>query len=169
MKTPGKVRLIVILVTVVAVVFAAGSMPWPKHAAPAHMATVHADGGCSLASLSGPYAVSRQGTLVASVLGLPAPAPWSEVALGTFNGAGAFTFTANVNIGGVAIGGGGTGTYTVNSDCTGTITVHPNPPFNTIVVTEAIVVIRGGQEYVATDTDSFTVVQGRGERLATEQ
>lgn len=133
---------------------------------------VHAqngNGGCSLASLSGPYAVSRQGTLVASVLGLPAPAPWGEVARGDFNGAGAFSFTANINIGGIAISGGGTGTYSVNSDCTGTITVHPNPPFNTIVVTQAIVVIRGGQQYVATDTDSFTVVQGRGERLATEQ
>jgi hypothetical protein len=30
-------------------------------------------------------------------------------------------------------------------------------------------VIRGGQQYVATDTDSFTVVQGRGERLPTGQ
>lgn len=145
--------------------------PAVKHAV-ATPTVVHAQNGngdCSLASLSGPYAVSRQGTLVASVLGLPAPAPWGEVALGTFNGAGAFSFTANVNIGGVAISGGGTGTYTVNTDCTGTITVHLNPPFNTIVVTEAIVVIRGGQEYVATDTDSFTVVQGRAERLSSEQ
>ncbi len=146
-------------------------VPAVKHAvvAPAVVHAQNQNGGCSLASLSGPYAVSRQGTLLASVLGLPAPAPWGEVARADFNGAGAFTFTANVNIGGVAISGGGTGTYTINSDCTGTITVHPNPPFNTIVVTQAIVVIRGGQQYVATDTDSFTVVQGRGERLATEQ
>lgn len=130
---------------------------------------VRADGGCSAANLNGPYAVSRQGTLVASVLGLPAPAPWGEVALANFNGGGTFTFTVNLNIGGIAISGVGTGTYTVNSDCTGTITVHPNPPFNSIVVTQAIALIHGGQQYIATDTDSFSVVQGRGERLSTEQ
>lgn len=142
------------MLAVIVVLFVAGTAPLAR-----------ADGGCSLASLHGTYAVSRQGTLVASVLGLPAPAPWGEVALATFDGAGAFTFTANVNIGGVAISGGGTGTYTVNSNCTGTITVHPDPPFDTIVVTEAIIVSHGGQQYVATDTDSFTVVQGRGEKL----
>ena len=165
MKLSGKVRFIVALVSVVAVILAGGILPWPQHAVRGHMATVHADGGCSLATLNGPYAVARQGTLVSSVLGLPAPAPWGEVALADFDGGGRFSFTANVNIGGVAISGGGTGTYTVSSDCTGSVIVHPNPPFNTIVVTEAIVVIRGGQQYVATDTDSFTLVQGRGERL----
>ncbi len=146
-------------------------VPTGKHAVftPAVVHAQNGNGGCSLASLSGPYAVSRQGTLVASVLGLPAPAPWGEVARADFNGAGAFSGTANVNIGGVAISGGVTGTYTVNSDCTGTITVHPNPPFNAIVITQAIVVTGGGQHYIATDTDSFTVVQGRGERLSTEQ
>lgn len=113
---------------------------------------VRADGGCSDANLSGPYAVSRQGTLVASVLGLPAPSPWGEVALADFDG-------------GAAISGGGTGTYNISPNCTGTITVHPNPPFNSIVVTEAIILIHGGQQYIATDTDSFSVVQGRGERL----
>ena len=80
MKLPRKTRLLVMLVSVVLVVSTAGSLPWPKLAAPARTTTVHADGGCSIANLSGPYAVSRQGTLLTSVLGLPAPAPWGEVA-----------------------------------------------------------------------------------------
>ena len=127
------------------------------------------NGGCSLGSLSGPYSVSRQGTLVQSVLGLPAPAPWGEVALADFDGAGGFSGTANVNIGGIAINGGFTGTYTIKPDCTGTVTVHPNPPYNALVITEAIVLMHGGQQLITTDTDSVTVVQGRAERLSSQQ
>ena len=154
-----------VTVAIVAVVFL---VPTVKRAGTG-LPVVHAQNGntgCSLANLSGAYAVSRQGTLVASVLGLPAPAPWGEVALADFDGAGAFSGTANVNIGGIAISGGFTGTYTIKPDCTGAITVRPNPPYNALVITEAIVVIHGGQQYIAADTDSVTVVQGRGERLA---
>ena len=164
MKLPRKTRLLVTLVGAVLVVSAAGSLPWPKLAAPARTTTVHADGGCSIANLSGPYAVSRQGTLLTSVLGLPAPAPWGEVALADFDGAGAFSGKANVNIGGVAINASFTGTYTINSDCTGNITVHPNVPAP-VTITESIVVIGGGRQYVGTDMDSFSVVETRAERI----
>jgi len=122
-----------------------------------------ASSGCSRASLKGAYAVSRQGTLVTSVLGLPAPAPWGEVALANFDGAGTLSANVSVNIGGIVIAGGVTGTYTVNADCTGTITVQPTG--YPITITQAIVVIGGGTQYIATDTESFAVVQGRGERL----
>ena len=163
MKTPGKVRLIVILVTVVAVVFAAGSMPWPKHAAPSHMATVHADGGCSVASLSGPYAFSAQGTLLTSILGLPAPAPWGEVARVDFNGAGSFSASASVNVGGVALNSiTVTGSYTVNKDCTASFRIPLNAQDT---ITEAVVVTGSGQGFVLTHTESFAVVQGSGQRL----
>jgi len=164
MKVSRSLRGIAILTGVIVLGFAVANLPG-RRIAGASIPVVRADGGCSAASLSGPYAVSRQGTLVTSVLGLPAPAPWGEVALADFDGVRAFSGTANVNIGGIAISGGFTGTYTIKPDCTGTLTVQPNPPYNALVITEAIVVIRGGQQYVATDTDSITVVQGRGERL----
>jgi hypothetical protein len=125
--------------------------------------SARADGGCTVANLNGTYAVSRQGTLVTSVLGLPAPAPWGEVARANFTGTGSLSAAVAVNIGGVVINGTVTGTYTVNSDCTGTITVHPTGL--PITITEAIVVIKGGQSYIATDTEAFAVVQGRGEKL----
>lgn len=126
------------------------------------VASVKAEGQCSAASLNGAYAVSRQGTLLTSVLGLPAPAPWGEVALADFDGAGSFAGKATVNIGGIALSATFTGTYTIKPDCTGTITVHPNVP---VTINESIIVLKGGQAYIATDTESFAVVQGRGERL----
>jgi hypothetical protein len=160
-------------ITAVLVVDAIGALifwvPAVKHVVvtPTVVHAQNGNGGCSVASLSGAYAVSRQGTLLTSVLGLPAPSPWGEVARVSFDGAGSFSGTATVNIGGVVLNSIPlTGTYTVDSDCTGTITVHPNVP---VTITEAIVVIGGGQQYIATDTESIAVVQGRGERLATEQ
>jgi hypothetical protein len=34
-----------------------------------------------------------------------------------------------------------------------------------VTITESIIVIKGGQAYIGTDTESFAVVQGRGEKL----
>lgn len=127
---------------------------------------VRADGGCSVASLKGPYAVARQGTLVTSVpaLGLVAPAPWAEVALVNIDGAGSFSGKATVNIGGAVLSDVPfTGTYTVNSDCTGTNTV--TAPSVGITIHQALVVIGGGQRFIETEADSLAVVEGRIEKL----
>lgn len=164
MKLSGKVRLIVIVVSVVVVVLVGGSLPWPKLGAPARTAVVRADGGCSLASLNGTYAVDRQGTIVAQLPGLPPPpAPFGEATIAHFNGAGTFFGSATVNIGGAVANPAFTGTYTVNRDCTGTVTVSV-PSFN-LTLHEAIVVIGGGQRYIGTASDSFEVVQARVERI----
>lgn len=129
---------------------------------------VHAqnqNGGCSLASLNGAYAVDRQGTILAQLLPVlpPPPAPFGEASIAHFNGAGSFFGSATVNIGGAVANPAFTGTYTVNSDCTGTVTV--NVPSFGLTLHEAIVVIGGGQRYIGTATDSFEVVQARVERI----
>jgi len=121
---------------------------------------------CSLESLKGAYGLLRHGTLLTSVLGLPAPAPWVEVAREQYDGAGNFVVTATLNIGGVAINATVPGTYTVNSDCTGTKAVHVG---SGLTVTESIIVIGGGAKYIATDTEPFAVVQGTAEKLTTEE
>jgi hypothetical protein len=124
---------------------------------------VHAEetqSSCSLASLKGSYALDRQGTLVQSVLGLPAPAPWGEVAVDNFDGAGSFSGKATVNIGGAVLNGVVTGTYMVNSDCTGTQTV--NTPVG-LTVHEAIVVVDG--RMIGTQTDPWAVIQTRAQKL----
>jgi hypothetical protein len=124
-----------------------------------------ADGGCSVASLKGSYANLRQGTLLTSVLGLPAPASWVEVAREQFDGAGSFVVTATLNIGGIVLNATVPGAYTINSDCTGTKTVFVATG---VTVTETIIVIGGGTKYISTDTEPFAVVQGRAERLTQE-
>lgn len=140
------------------------SVPTTKYAA-ATPAVVHAqetDSGCSLTSLRGSYALDRQGTLVTSILGLPAPAPWGEVAVENFNGAGAFFGKATVNVGGAIVNGAVTGTYTVNSDCTGIKTVNTSVG---VTVHEAIIVSGGGQRMIGTQTDPWAVVQTKAERI----
>lgn len=135
----------------------------------AFVPVIHAqneNGGCSVASLKGPYAVARQGTLVTSVpaLGLVAPAPWAEVALVDIDGKGSFSGKATVNIGGAVLSDVPfTGTYTVNSDCTGTNTV--TAPSVGITIHQALVVIAGGQRFIETEADSLAVVEGRIEKL----
>ena len=163
MKLSGKIRFIVALVSVLAVVLAGGSLPWPKHAAPAQVANVHADEGCSLASLNGTYAVGRQGTIVGQLPGFPAPPfPFAEAGIATFNGAGSFFGKTTVNAGGLVLTPTFTGSYTVNPDCTGTVTVNSNLG---VTLHNAIVVTNGGQRYIETQTDSWAVVEGRVEKL----
>jgi hypothetical protein len=120
--------------------------------------------GCSLASLNGRYALSRQGTIVAQIPGFPAPpAPFGEVAIATFDGAGAFSGRATVNIGGLVLNPVNfTATYTVNPDCTGTATVNTGLG---LTLHNAIVVIGGGKRFIGTETDLFEVVQTSGQRL----
>lgn len=129
-----------------------------------HAQNQNGQGGCSLASLNGAYAVERQGTFVAQLPGLPPPPVlFGEASIAHFNGAGSFLGSATVNIGGTVANPAFTGTYTVNSDCTGTVTVSV-PSFQ-LTLHEAVVVIAGGQRYIGTATDSFEVVQARVERI----
>ena len=131
-------------------------------------ATVHAqdeNSGCSLQSITGRYALDGQGTIVAQLPGFPAPPlPLAEVVIETYDGAGSFSGIATANAGGVLLPNlNVTGTYTVNRDCTGTKTVSIGGLGLTLH--ETIIVIRGGQRFITTETDPFAVVQRRQERL----
>ncbi len=162
MKVFRGLRVIAIGGGAIIIVLAVANLWRVRIAGPA-TPVVRADGGCSLASLSGPYANARQGTLVTSVLGLPAPAPYAEVARVDFNGAGAFSGKATVNIGGAVLNDTPfTGTYTVSSDCTGNLTVNTSVG---VTLHEALVVIGGGQRIITTETDTFAVIEGRAEKL----
>src|SRR5712692_5753970 len=101
MKPFGRIGAIAILGGLTILGFAVANLPGrriPGLASP----VVRADGGCSLASLNGPYATEGQGTIVGQLPGLPAPPfPFGEVVLDHFNGAGSFFGNASVNLGGV--------------------------------------------------------------------
>lgn len=77
-------------------------------------AVVHADGGCSPASLQGTYAVHGQGTFLVPVPGFPAPPfPFGEAGIATFDGTGKLFGKTAVNAGGLLLTPTLTGTYTV--------------------------------------------------------
>ena len=124
---------------------------------------VRADGGCSNASLNGPYAVQGHGTIIAQLPNLPAPPfPFGEASIAHFNGAGTFFGNATLNLGGVVLAVPFTGIYAVNNDCTGNLTVNTNLG---LTAHEAFVLIGGGQRYIGTETDPFAVVERTVERL----
>jgi hypothetical protein len=86
---------------------------------------VHAQGGCSVATLTGNYAFSQPGFISNSQKGNPLPI--AVVGVSTFDGAGNVSITyTDMSPGkpggyGTPIQGTGSGTYTVNSDCTGSV------------------------------------------------
>jgi hypothetical protein len=153
---------LVLMAAIVAIVF---SIPTARFGAAA-LPVVHAqvtDGGCSLASLTGRYAVGAAGTVVTQLPGLPAPPfPFGEVGIDTFNGMGSFSGQVTVNLGGMVVPVSVTGAYEIKADCTGT------RRFNTslgLVGHDAFVVTGGGREVIATETDPFAVVQRTLKRL----
>jgi hypothetical protein len=116
-----------------------------KHAATA----VHAQGGCSVATLNGNYPSVITGASAPghSVKGMN-NVPNAAVGVATFNGTGGFSIAYTVVFNGVASTASDTGTYTVNSDCTGTITdASINIHFN-------IVTVGGGAEVFGIITDA---------------
>ncbi len=162
MKAFGRLGAIAILGGLTAIGLALGNLPRLPSAGLA-ASVVRADGGCSLASLNGPYAVDRQGTIIAQLTGFPTPPfPFGEAGVATFDGAGNFSGKTTVNVGGVVLNPTFTGTYTVDSDCTGTVTVNTSVG---VTLHNAVVVIGGGQRLIETQTDPWAVVQGRVEKL----
>lgn len=156
-------RAITTLTTMAAMTAIVISVPSVKYAATPPVVHAQETGsGCSLSSLKGSYGLDRQGMLVTSILGLPAPAPWGEVAFENFDGAGSFYGKATVNAGGAVVSGTVTGTYTISSDCTGTKTVNTSVG---VTVHEAIIVTAGGRRMIGTQTDPWAVVQTRAEKI----
>ncbi len=113
---------------------------------------VHAQSGCSVASLSGNYGFTGSGfaSLNHSAKGAEAPVAYSG--LENFDGAGNFsaTFTV-VNNGTISTGQTAAGTYTVNSDCTGTASFATGGTFN-------LTVVSGGAELLVIQTDPGNTV-----------
>jgi len=128
-------------------VLAAGVMlaPTAKHRFMA-LPVVHAQGGCTDASVSGNYGVTFQGFDVPKA-GIGNQVPFAGGGVFGFDGSGnvSFSFFTTVLGGQIAPPATATATYTVNSDCTGTIS--------------------GTSSQVAGETLDFVIVGGGGEVL----
>jgi hypothetical protein len=118
-----------------------------------------ADKGCSDASLTGTFAYTTTG----SILAPPALAgPFASVGTQTFDGIGGTTATATVSQNGNIVSVTIKGTYTVNPNCTGTMTLQISP---VALTTHLFFVIdQNNGEFQALQTDSGIVVTGIARR-----
>jgi hypothetical protein len=118
---------------------------------------VHAQSGCSNASLRGNYGFQIKGTIVG--LG-----PIGGVARITFDGAGNFTQTDNVTVNGFPIvpNRPGSGTYDVNADCTGMQTLNSGGQ----VIHTKFVIAENGKEVFDVVTDPNLVITGVGKAIS---
>jgi hypothetical protein len=117
-----------------------------------------ADKGCSLASLTGTFAYTVTGALVAA----PAPiGPYGEVGTQTFDGKGGVTVAGmssiNGNIGPVS----SAGTYIVNTDCTGTFILPIAPG---VAAHYFFALSDSGAGFQAVCLDSVAVITRTGRR-----
>jgi len=117
---------------------------------------VHAQGGCSVATLTGNYAFSNPGftTPAKGVKGNQVPT--AAVGVFAFDGAGNISASYAIAFRGTTSQGqSASGTYSVNSDCTGSISFTTGDAAG---INENLVIIGGGTEFFGIVTSpTFTV------------
>jgi hypothetical protein len=123
-------------------------------AAPAHAW----DHQCSLATLTGNYAISQSGFESPNGPGKE-PQPFTDVGVVEFDGAGTFSFTVTDMSPGnpdryIALQLTGSGTYTVNPDCTGSVSIMTGDAAGD---TLNLVIIGGGAEVFGTNTAPWVI------------
>jgi len=112
----------------------------------------------------GAHGFQGSGTILSQLVPNLPPPPYVFGQVGTivFDGTGNFSASSIQNFGGATVPATQTGTYEVNSDCTAAWTVQTSLG---LVVHDALVVTDRGQGFVTTETDSFAVVNRRGQKL----
>lgn len=124
----------------------------------ATLPVVHAQGGCTNASVSGNYGFTLQGFDVPKA-GIGNQVPFAGAGVLGFDGLGNVSFSFFTTVLGRKIAPPGTaaGTYNVNSDCTGTISgTSPEVAGETL----DMVIVGGGGEVLGistTNTQTFTL------------
>ena len=112
---------------------------------------VHAQSGCSVASLSGNYGfIQPAGVTHSGKKGKGANVPWQFIGVATFDGAGDISAAYSGSLNGQVFTNQTTaGTYTVNSDCTGSVSYTSGGAAG---ATYNLVIADGGNEIFAVDT-----------------
>jgi hypothetical protein len=119
------------------------------------------EGGCTLATLKGLYMFAQSGYTTVNGSLVPEGVTGKDI----FYGNGKFDSLATISIGGDIIqDDAAPGTYTVNSDCTGTVTVHMTPPVPDVHLD--IFVAPDGDKYFTIQTDPGNVLSGTIQRGA---
>jgi hypothetical protein len=150
-----KQTTVISLLALAVIATVAITAPNAKHRFTA-LPVVHAQSGCSTATLSGDYGFIFQGfdTLRAGANSVP----FAGAGVMAFDGAGdvSISFATALN-GKISTGATGTGTYTINSDCTGTASFTTGDAAGE---TLNLVIVGGGREALGMstlNTQTFTI------------
>jgi hypothetical protein len=112
---------------------------------------VHAQSGCSVATLSGNYGFTFGPAGMQKLKTGLKVVPWVGAGLATLDGAGNMTATWSNSFNGlITTGSVWTGTYTVNSDCTGVMTPVPAGSGATM----SFAAVSGGAEILGVGIDT---------------
>jgi hypothetical protein len=131
------------------------------------------DSDCTIETLNGDYGISISGTRPAPppLSGIPNYVPGTieqviGVGVRTFDGQGGFAQTTNEKgaLSGILVPNlSASGTYTVNSDCSGTLTLHiPNLPFP--VVYDFVITDRAREFLAIVASPQLVMVTNAGHR-----
>ena len=124
------------------------------------VSTVHAQEGCSLATLQDEYLVTGAAEARLDQLGDPS-FPRRVIEVWNFNGAGNISTFFTLNNGGTIVRGTGMATYTVDPDrCTATVTFAAGIQFELFLT-------RDGREGAAIRVDTIGDPEGRAAVIAT--
>ncbi len=123
--------------------------PTMKHGSIA-LPDVHAQSGCSAATLTGNYAFTDSGFAAPRGRGIAPEVPVAALGVLKFDGAGNVSFGSALAFNGTIIPNSETGTYTMNSDCTGSISLTAGDIFP---LDFNMVIIGGGTEVFGLLTD----------------
>jgi len=115
---------------------------------------------CSNASLNGSFGYTNTGTILAG----PNTGPFGGVGRQTFDGKGNTQATATVSANGSVYHAIIKGTYVVNSDCTGSMTLVGSAGSETFTNHVDFVIVRGGTEFRAINTDPGIVLTTVGKK-----
>jgi hypothetical protein len=126
---------------------------------------VQAQPSCSNASLSGSFGYTNTGTILAG----PDAGPFGGVGRQTFDGKGNTEATATVGVNGTIFHVTIKGTYVVSLDCTGSMTLIVSAGPETFTNHVDLVIVHGGTEFRAINTDAGSVVTTVGKKQFPEQ
>jgi hypothetical protein len=115
---------------------------------------VQAQPSCSNATLNGSFGYTNTGTILAG----PDAGPFGGVGRQTFDGKGHTEATATVSVNGNISHATIKGTYVLNSNCTGSMTLLVSAGSETFTNHVDLVIVRGGAEFRAINTDPGIVL-----------
>jgi len=126
---------------------------------------VHAQPSCSNVNLNGSFGYTNTGTILAG----PDAGPFGGVGRQTFDGKGNTQATATVSVNGNILHVTIKGTYVVNSDCTGSMVLSVSAGPETFTNHVDLVIVKGGTEFRAINTDPGSAITTVGKKQFPDQ